>query len=185
MVQMRFSDDIKTVESEVKGCERCGLCNHRKNAVPGEGPRHASVMLIGEAPGRNEDLKGRPFVGRAGDLLDRLLKSSDMSREDVFITNVVKCRPPENRDPRSGEISTCRPYLDRQINLIEPKVIGTLGNHATKALLDVTGISEIHGKIFMLEGKKVVPLYHPAAGLYNPNLLSVMKKDFALLASHK
>ena len=141
-------------------------------------------MLIGEGPGKNEDEQGRPFVGRAGDLLDELLNEVGLSREDVFITNVVKCRPPDNRDPKKDEIETCNPYLKRQINLIEPKVIATLGNHATKTLIGKTGISTIHGDEFEYNNIKLIPLYHPAAGLYNPDLKDDMEKDMIKLLDY-
>ncbi len=135
-------------------------------------------MLIGEGPGKNEDEQGRPFVGRAGELLTELLRNIGLSRERVFITNVVKCRPPNNRDPKKEEIKKCRPYLNRQIEAIQPEVIGTLGNHATETLIGEKGISKIHGKEFDYEGRILIPLYHPAAGLYNPNLKPTMEKDF-------
>jgi len=152
--------------------------------VPGEGDNDADIMLIGEGPGKNEDEQGRPFVGRAGDLLTDLLKSAGLSRAEVFITNVVKCRPPENRDPRKSEINKCNPYLNRQIRAIDPRVIGTLGNHATETLVDEKGISKIHGKEFEYEGKILIPLYHPAAGLYNPALKETMIEDIQQLAEN-
>ncbi len=185
MVQMTFSDDMEQVDKDIRNCTRCRLHQERNNAVPGEGDHKAGIMLIGEAPGKKEDEQGTPFVGRAGDLLGRLLISAGLSRDEVYITNVVKCRPPDNRDPRTDEVKMCRSYLQRQMNLIQPKVIGTLGNHSTKAILDVSVISKIHGKKFSIEGFTVIPLYHPAAGLYNPNLVDEMKKDILLLASHK
>ncbi len=135
-------------------------------------------MLIGEGPGEQEDEEGRPFVGRAGRLLEELLEYVGLSREDVFITNVVKCRPPDNRDPRKSEIETCNPYLQRQIRLIQPKIICTLGNHATKTIIGKTGITKIHGDEFERDGRIIVPLYHPAAGLYDPNKIPEMKEDF-------
>lgn len=135
-------------------------------------------MLIGEGPGEQEDEIGRPFVGRAGKLLEELLAYVGLSREEVFITNVVKCRPPDNRDPRKSEIETCNPYLQRQIRLIRPKIMCTLGNHATKTIIGKTGITKIHGKKFEKDGRTVVPLYHPAAGLYDPNKIPEMKEDF-------
>ncbi len=181
MVQMTFSDDIESVARDIKNCKRCRLHEERTNTVPGIGSSDADIMFIGEAPGKNEDEKGEPFVGRAGELLDRLLDSVGLSREDVFIANVVKCRPPNNRNPRKDEIDACHPYLHRQIDLIKPKVICTLGNHATDSILGKTGISKIHGKRFELDGYTVVPLYHPAAGLYNPNLVEDMKKDIEQL----
>jgi len=135
-------------------------------------------MLIGEGPGEEEDKQGRPFVGRAGKFLDELLDSAGLKREEVFITNVVKCRPPDNRDPKKAEIKACNPYLKRQIQLIDPDVICTLGNHATETLIGKKGITKLHGKEFEYQGKKLVPLYHPAASLYNPNLVEDMIDDF-------
>ncbi len=135
-------------------------------------------MLIGEGPGEEEDKQGRPFVGRAGKFLDELIDSAGLERKEVFITNVVKCRPPENRDPKKAEIKACNPYLKRQIELIDPDVICTLGNHATETLIGKKGITKLHGKEFEYQGKKLVPLYHPAASLYNPNLVEDMIDDF-------
>ena len=172
------------ISEEISRCTLCPLHESRTNTVPGEGDDDADIMLIGEGPGMNEDKQGRPFVGRAGELLTELLKSAGLSRAEVFITNVVKCRPPENRDPRKSEIKTCNPYLNRQIKVIDPKVIGTLGNHATETLVGEKGISKIHGDEFEYEGKILIPLYHPAAGLYNPNLVSEMKKDIKKLTEY-
>ncbi len=185
MVQMTLSDDLEQVAREIRSCTRCPLHRERTKGVPGEGDPEARIMLIGEAPGDREDREGRPFVGRAGTLLDTLLENVGLSREEVYVTNVVKCRPPDNRDPRNKEADTCRAYLTRQINLIKPKIIGTLGNHATKAVIGRSGISELHGREFVMEGYTVIPLYHPAAGLYNPNLVDDMKKDMEALVSHK
>lgn len=152
--------------------------------MPGEGDHNADIVFIGEGPGKNEDEQGRPFVGRAGELLTELLESVDLSRDEVFITNVVKCRPPDNRDPKADEKKSCRPYLERQLKLIGPKVIGTLGNHATKSLVDETGITSIHGEEFEYKEITVIPLYHPAAGLYNPNLVEDMKEDIKKLKNY-
>lgn len=168
----------------IRVCTKCRLHENRKNAVPGEGNKDANIMLIGEAPGKNEDLKGRPFVGRAGELLEEVLVSVDLKREDVFITNVVKCRPPDNRDPRKDEIESCNPYLEKQIGSIKPKVIVTLGNHATETLIGKTGMKKIHGKRFEYMEFDLIPMYHPAAGLYNPNLKETMKEDMQLLEDY-
>lgn len=169
---------MEDIGSEVRSCTLCTLSDSRTNPVPGEGDPDADIMLIGEGPGKNEDEQGRPFVGRAGELLTELLRNIGLSRERVFITNVVKCRPPNNRDPKKEEIKKCQPYLNRQIEAIQPEVIGTLGNHATETLIGEKGISKIHGKEFDYEGRILIPLYHPAAGLYNPNLKPTMEKDF-------
>ncbi len=152
--------------------------------MPGEGDPDAEIMLIGEGPGKQEDEEGSPFVGRAGRLLEDLLGDIGLNRKKVFITNVVKCRPPDNRDPRGDEIETCNPYLERQIDIVEPEVIGSLGNHATETLIDKKGMKELHGKEFEYEGIRLIPLYHPAAGLYNPNLKTTMEEDFERLKKH-
>jgi len=183
-------DAMKAVEVEVKACRKCQLWRHRKNAVPGEGNLDAAVMFIGEAPGYREDMKGRPFVGAAGKLLDEMLSRVGFSRCEVYITNVVKCRPPENRDPLSSEIETCTPYLDRQIRIIEPRFIVTLGRHAASYILPKGGfetgsITEIHGRVYEanLHGFKVfiIPMYHPAAALYNAKYKDELNRDFQLL----
>jgi len=183
-------DAMKAVEVEVKACRKCQLWRHRKNAVPGEGNLDAAVVFVGEAPGYREDVKGRPFVGAAGKLLDEMLSRVGFSRGEVYITNVVKCRPPENRDPLSSEIETCTPYLDRQIRIIEPRFIVTLGRHAASYVLPKWGfeagsITEIHGRVYEanLLGFKVfiIPMYHPAAALYNAKYKDELNKDFQLL----
>lgn len=142
-------------------------------------------MLIGEGPGRQEDQEGRPFIGRAGKLLGELFAAVGLSREEVFITNIVKCRPLNNRTPKKDEIQTCSPYLWRQIQAIQPKVIGTLGNHAVKALLGKTGIGRLHGQKIEYEGHVLIPLYHPAAGLYYPALKAEMIKDMKRLIEER
>jgi len=152
--------------------------------VPGEGNKDPDVMFIGEGPGKNEDIEGRPFVGRAGDLLDELLESVNLDREDVFITNIVKCRPPDNRDPKKDEIETCNPFLEKQISILDPKVIVTLGNHATETLIGEKGMKKIHGKKFDYNGLELIPMYHPAAGLYNPDLKTTMKEDMERLKDY-
>jgi uracil-DNA glycosylase family 4 len=183
-------DAMETIEIEVKACHKCGLWKQRKNAVPGEGNLDAAVMLVGEAPGYWEDANGQPFVGAAGKILDEMLSKAGISRSDVYITNVVKCRPPENRDPRTSEIETCTPYLDRQIKIIKPKFVVTLGRHAAsyilaKAGFETEGITKIHGRVYEanLLGFEVfiVPMYHPAAALYNVKYKDELDKDFQLL----
>ena len=181
---------IETLADEIKTCRKCGLSRQRKNAVPGEGPLDAAVMLVGEAPGYWEDVKGRPFVGAAGKILDEMLSKAGISRKDVYITNVVKCRPPENRDPLPSEVQTCKLYLDRQIKIIKPKFLVTLGRHAAfyilaKASIKTEGITKIHGKIYeaSLLGFEVfiIPMYHPAAALYKAKYKEELDKDFQLL----
>ncbi len=170
-----------TIEERISNCTRCRLYKNRTNAVPGEGTYDGEIVFIGEGPGKKEDELGRPFVGRAGELLDELLFVAGLKREDVFITNVVKCRPPDNRDPRKDEKKACLPYLRKQLEMIKPRVICTLGNHATSHFLGSGGISKKHGKVFEKDGLTIVPLYHPAAALYNPNLKEVMEEDFKFI----
>jgi uracil-DNA glycosylase family 4 len=181
---------IDELAAEVRDCRKCRLWRHAKNPVPGEGNPDASLMLIGEAPGYQEDIKGRPFVGRAGKLLDTLLSGIGLSRGDVYISNIVKHRPPENRAPKTDEIEACTPYLDRQIRIIKPEIIVTLGNHSTGYILskvnaEVKGITEVRGKIY--NGRlfeiplKIIPTFHPAAALYNPAFLSRLEDDFRMI----
>lgn len=181
---------LKKIEDEIKKCKKCFLCRQRKNAVPGEGRHDATIMMIGEAPGKNEDAQGRPFVGKAGKFLDYALSTIGLERGDIYITNVVKCRPPNNRDPTSEEIKLCSPYLDAQINLIQPRIICTLGRFATEYILPSYGfsakpISQIHGKIFYspIAMVSIVPLYHPAASIYTPAIKEIFLKDIACISS--
>ena len=167
-------------------CTRCRLSQGRTQVVFGAGNPHADVMFVGEAPGFHEDKQGIPFVGQAGKLLDRLLAGVELRREDVYIANLLKCRPPGNRDPQPDEIESCEPHLFRQIELIEPKVIATLGNFATKLLSGrPLGITRVHGQEqpLTIAGRSVLlyPLYHPAAALYTPAMLKVLEADFARL----
>jgi uracil-DNA glycosylase len=167
-------------------CTRCRLAQGRTQVVFGAGNARADLMFVGEAPGFHEDKQGVPFVGQAGKLLDGLLQGVDLRREDVYIANVLKCRPPGNRDPQPDEIESCEPHLFRQIELIEPKVIATLGNFATKLLSGrPLGITRVHGQeqALTIAGRSVVlyPLYHPAAALYTPAMLKVLEADFACL----
>lgn len=166
---------------EILNCNRCRLHETRTNAVPGEGPMDADLMFVGEGPGKKEDEFGKPFVGRAGELLNEMLSHAGLSRERVFITNIVKCRPPGNRDPREDEKEICSDYLSRQIGIIKPRAICTLGNHATSHFLGVGEMGKRHGRAFQVEQMTVIPLYHPAAALYNPKLKGVMKEDFLSL----
>lgn len=175
---------VEQISREVRGCTKCELHEGRKNAVPGEGNVSTKMMFIGEAPGREEDLQGRPFVGTAGKLLSQLLASINLSRQDVYITNIVKCRPPKNRPPRVGEISACSSYLERQIRLIDPKVICLMGNTALKVFLgkDIS-ISRAHGQPARMANRVIFPLYHPAAVLYDAKLRSVLEEDFKRVAN--
>ncbi len=177
--------ELEELANTIRACRKCKLSLTRRNAVPGEGNPKASVMIIGEAPGATEDEMGRPFVGSAGKLLDELMKRIGLDRSKVYITNLVKCRPPNNRDPEADEISACSPYLDLQISLIKPKLIVTLGNFSTSYILGKIGIrdariSKVRGKFYFWKELDVTvfPTYHPAAALYNPRLRKVLEEDF-------
>jgi uracil-DNA glycosylase family 4 len=174
-------DDLKQVAAEVKVCKLCALASTRKNAVPGEGPANAEIMLIGEGPGFHEDQQGRPFVGPSGEFLNQLLASAGFKRSDVFIANVVKCRPPGNRDPMPEEIAACSSYLDRQIALINPKVIITLGRYSMARWFPRDKISAIHGRARRIDGRIVVAMFHPAAALHQPALRQAIEDDFMRL----
>jgi uracil-DNA glycosylase family 4 len=183
-------ESLDAVAAEVIVCVKCPLSKNRKKPVPGEGSPEAEAMFIGEAPGYWEDVKGRPFVGDAGKFLDSLVSEIGFCREEVFITNVVKCRPPKNREPTPSEVQTCTPYLDRQIRLIQPKFIVTLGNHSTayifsKAGLPFNGITQAHGKFYYASilGMKVTVFatFHPAASLYSAKYKEQITDDFKLL----
>ena len=172
---------------KIAECRRCPLHRSRKNPVPGEGPLDAEVMFVGEAPGKNEDEQGRPFVGAAGSLLNKLLAEAGLRREEVYITNVVKCRPPGNRDPTDEEIEACLPYLLEQIRIIRPRVIVALGRHSARTLFRLAGLkwesmSKQHGRVYdaVIAGVpvKLVATYHPAAALYKPPLRETLFEDF-------
>jgi len=181
---------MEEVATEVMACRKCGLSKKRKNPVPGEGDLDADILFIGEAPGYWEDMKGKPFVGSAGEILDEMLSKIGLSRNKVYIANILKCRPPENRDPSVSEIKECVPYLDQQIKIIKPKIIVALGRHSTSYILsrcglEATGITKLHGRKYEVEllGFKVllIPMYHPAAVLYNPKYRNALERDFQLL----
>lgn len=161
----------------VRSCTKCGLHAGRTNAVPGSGSASGGILIIGEGPGFYEDQQGLPFVGRSGKLLDELLAAVPLSREDVFITNVVKCRPPDNRDPFPEEVAACRPYLERQMELLDPRVVVTLGRHSFLRFYPEGRISKDHGKILEWEGRILFPLYHPAAGLRNLAIKKELQQD--------
>ena len=174
-------DSLAQIDREVSVCTDCPLSQSRSMAVPGDGPDNAEIMFIGEAPGFNEDKQGRPFVGAAGNFLERLLSSAGLHREDVYITNMVKCRPPNNRDPMPGEIAACRKYLDRQIESISPKVIATLGRHSMVAFLPKETITKAHGRPRDVNGLTIFPMFHPAAALHQQSLRQVIEEDFKKL----
>jgi DNA polymerase len=174
---------LKVLYHDARGCVRCPLHQTRTQVVFGNGNANADLMFVGEAPGANEDRMGLPFVGAAGKLLDKLLGEIGLERQDVFVANTLKCRPPDNRDPHPNEIEACRGYLEKQIELIEPTVICTLGNFSTKLLrADTTGISRLHGqaeeRVIGSRAVRLYPLYHPAAALYTPSTLEALRADF-------
>jgi uracil-DNA glycosylase family 4 len=176
-------EELKAVEAEVAECSDCILHMSRKLSVPGEGPPDAQIMFIGEGPGFHENEQGRPFVGAAGRLLESLLENVGLRRDQVFICNVVKCRPPGNRDPQPEEIKACAKYLDRQIRAINPKVIVTLGRFSMARYFPKARISAIHGQAKTIEGRLVIPFYHPAAALHQPKLRDAVEEDFSKLVS--
>jgi uracil-DNA glycosylase family 4 len=182
MAAQKPDDSLEKIATEVRDCPQCKLARTRKNAVPGEGQLSAKIMFIGEAPGRSEDEKGRPFVGAAGRILDNLLNKAGIERSQVFITNIVKCRPPNNRVPEEDELIACRPYLDRQIALIKPKVICILGRTAYASILGGSSITANRGKVLERAGQKYFSTFHPAAVIYNKNLLSALEADLKKLA---
>lgn len=165
----------------IRSCTMCALAATRNHAVPGEGPLPAEVMCIGEAPGMNEDKQGRPFVGAAGKFLEELLAAGGLQRDEVYICNVLKCRPPGNRDPMPGEIESCAEYLDLQIDMVDPLVIVTLGRFSMSRWFPQQAISRIHGSVREFDGRLVVPMYHPAAALHQQNLREVLLSDFRQL----
>lgn len=173
---------LEQIRSDVEGCHRCPLADGRTQTVFGDGNPNARVLIIGEAPGKNEDLQGIPFVGAAGKYLNELLAIAGLKREDVFIANVLKCRPPGNRDPRPEEIELCTPYLREQTRTIDPEFIVTLGNFSTKFILKTeVGITRLHGKLQQAGRFKVFPIFHPAAALYDGSKRIALEDDFATL----
>ena len=168
---------LADVAKDIVVCPLCPLCKTRTKAVPGEGNERPDIMFIGEAPGFHEDRQGRPFVGPAGMFLEELLTSIGLKREDVFITNVVKCRPPENRDPRPLEINACAPYLERQTELLRPKIVVTLGRFSMAKYFATESISRVHGMPRKVNGIIVFPMYHPAAALHQPALRRTIEAD--------
>lgn len=169
------------IRQEITTCQLCQLARERLNAVPGEGPSKVDVMFIGEAPGFHENRQGKPFVGQAGQFLDELLQAAGVDRDRVYITNVVKCRPPNNRDPLPEELKACQRYLDEQIALLDPEVIVTLGRISMAKFITDGRIGAIHGRTHNVNGRKVVTMYHPAAALHQPGLRQTLIEDFTRL----
>jgi len=187
---------LKQVKERVIKCKNCSLYKTRKLPVIGQGNHNASILFIGEAPGKNEDATGVPFCGRAGNILTKLLEHINLKREDIYICNILKCRPPINRDPKPLEIKKCTPYLEDQIKIIKPKVICSLGRFAMAFLMDKYGlgqkikpIGKVHGseyKIQVFSNEIIfIPFYHPAVAAYNPNMKDILKKDFKLLEKYE
>jgi len=175
---------LRELHGDISRCTRCDLHRMRTKAVPGDGSFSASIMFVGEGPGRHEDLQGLPFVGAAGKYLGELLASLSIGRQDVYITNVVKCRPPDNRDPLDHEKELCLPYLRKQVSLIKPRIICSLGNHALRTLVDRDlFISRVHGQFFRKGKYTFFALYHPAAALYNQQLKKIFVEDFEKLGA--
>jgi len=195
MKQLKEIDEqLKKIRDEILACQKCSLYKTRILPVIGEGNHQAKIMLIGEAPGASEAKAGRPFCGEAGKVLDELLDKAGIKRKEIYITNILKDRPPQNRDPQKEEIEACTPYLEKQIEIIKPKIVGTLGNYSTAFILDkyglkeeIQGISKIHGKIFEADisfgSIKIIPFYHPAVAVYNKNMKKELEKDFKKLKS--
>lgn len=187
---MRGKDSLKKINNEINSCRNCRLYRDRNQTVPGEGSLGAPVFFIGEGPGKSEDLEGRPFVGSAGKFLEEMLEVIGFDRRDVFISNVVKCRPPSNRDPKEEEIRACEHFLCRQLKIVKPRLIATLGRFSLSIFMPQESISRVHGKLKMVRFKNpehplfdlsplyVLPLYHPAAALYRGNMRSILLADF-------
>jgi DNA polymerase len=179
---MGAEKELEKLAKQIMVCTKCELHRSRKKAVPGEGPTHTEIMLIGEGPGARENEQGRPFVGAAGKFLDQLLEQAGVTRADVWITNVVKCRPPGNRDPLPDEVETCTSnYLQHQIRIVDPRIIVTLGRHSMGLFFKGAKITQIHGQMRKVEDRFVIAMYHPAAALHQLSLKPVIMADFAKL----
>ncbi len=183
-IMLEPANNLTDLAAQIKVCTRCRLSQSRTQAVPGVGPANAQIMFIGEAPGFYEDQQGQPFVGPAGQFLNELLSQIGLERNHVYITNVVKCRPPQNRDPQQDEIETCRTWLDQQIGVIKPKVIVTISRYAMARWFPDKKISEIHGQARRFGDLVVVPMYHPAAALHQHSLRRVLEEDFHKLPDY-
>lgn len=178
---MSAEEILQAIAQEVRVCTRCPLHQGRTHAVPGEGLATAEIMLIGEGPGFHEDRQGRPFVGNSGKFLTQLLAQAGLKRSDVWIGNVVKCRPPNNRDPQPVELQACADFLDRQIEAINPKIIITLGRFSMGKFFPGARITRVHGQMRLVNGRFVIPMFHPAAALHNPKYRPLIMADFARL----
>jgi uracil-DNA glycosylase len=179
---MSDEQKLEKLAKQIKVCTLCELHRSRTEAVPGEGPTHAEIMLIGEGPGAREDKQGRPFVGASGKFLDQLLENAGVTRTDVWITNVVKCRPPGNRDPLPDEVKICTSnYLQHQIEIVNPSIIVTLGRHSMGLFFKGEKITQIHGQMRKVDDRFVIPMFHPAAALHQQSLKSTVMADFAKL----
>jgi DNA polymerase len=179
---MDASTALEDIASSIRTCTACGLCLGRTNAVPGTGNPNADIVFIGEGPGKNEDEQGIPFCGASGKFLDSLLATINLNRSDIFITNIVKCRPPNNRDPLPDEKDICTDlYLSKQLDIINPKLIITLGRHALNYFIPNVKISQVHGQPKRHNGRVFLPLYHPAVALYNASTRETLEQDFLLI----
>jgi DNA polymerase len=177
-----MTDEALSLERRMRRCRKCPLKDHRTRVVPGEGPVDAEVMLVGEAPGKNEDEAGLPFVGQAGDYLDGLLEAIGLDRDHVFVTSAIKCRPPRNRPPHVGEIEACRSWLEAQIELVDPSIVVLMGSAAARQMLDERGkMTDLHGQVRERDGRTYLLTYHPAAGMRFPDLDVQFRADFAVL----
>lgn len=179
---MKAQEALETLAQQIRDCTRCELYKGRTNAVPGEGPVHTEIMFIGEGPGAREDKLGRPFVGASGKFLDELLEQAGLTREVVWITNLVKCRPPGNRDPQVDEIETCTTnYLENQIKIVNPSIIVTLGRHSMNWFIQDAKITQVHGQMHRVGRRFVIPMFHPAAALHQSRFKPLLLEDFAKL----
>lgn len=168
---------LDLLHDRIKQCTACGLCQGRTNVVPGEGPERPRIMFIGEGPGFHEDRQGRPFVGPAGKFLEELLATIDLTRDEVYITNIIKCRPPQNRDPLPEEVQQCNSWLEQQIQLLAPELIVTLGRHSMARFFPKQTIGKMHGKFADVDGQRVFAMYHPAAALHQQRLRDTLIQD--------
>ena len=183
-------EDMEHIISLVENCRKCSLWKTRKKPVVGEGSTDTDILFVGEAPGYNEDIQGRPFVGKAGKILDELLESIGLKRNDVYIANILKCRPPDNRNPQKSEIDVCTEYLNKQIEIVQPRIIIPLGNFANSYIFEKFGlkydkISNVHGMIFQINtlfnNVKIIPMYHPAVATYNLEAKNILLEDFKVI----